>query len=619
MKFAALACVVAVASAIETTDETLAASFVQMVNTDEWCHEHHLGSGASGCIEHNGCCFSNHVDDYDTFDFSKNDLGPCHSCDAHQDEWCEMFGVDRLPSDGDKTDECLALGGCTYDSETDECISAKPEIKSTVRLCIDDANDADARSAYKICMDNIDEEFGHSKVGEGRDADGNEIWQNTVANGGCAELYYYEPSCEIEGDGKFFAASQADEDGIGAATYFCVDKYGHEIPDTRKGRPLDEFKIDCEKQRDFHNGLQCPNAMTLTTKGGFVIVNEMNDAKDCSVTCNTDGDCAGEGHWCCFNGCGYSCHAPVKPLSGCHGVPGDEFQTVLPAGKWEKECPPGKGGDDCSRVVEEDHGSQILLACKDGFDVVPIETAVQDIALKCRHGHWETMSGDRDFVDDLVCDKACDPYVIDGDSAIDGRALRERDFHVEGHGFVHGSTVELSCPYEYGVVAGTKKVRAESSEQMTCKQGTWGNAEGNPQSIECSVCYDKYDFEWRDDRDNACLYYATRPMECNDNPDAVDNCRVSCRSCLQAEESFKHKNTIQNLDLVPEEKKSNWERIRTRVQVEKTRTTYKSVNTVVTSYLPASEVCTHKLQIKPNIRMPADGCPPGFTPMGQSE
>lgn len=612
MKIIALACLVAAASA---TDESLAASFVQMVNTDQWCHEHHLGSGAPGCIKHNGCCFSDHVNDL--FVFAKHDLGkmgPCHSCDAASDKWCEMFGEDL--QGGDITNECLALSGCTYDSTTDKCISAKPEIKSTERVCVDDANDERAKIAYKACMDGIDEVHGNARAGLGLDVDGFEIWKNTVANGGCADLYYYKPACDVDSNGKFFEASQADVDSIGPDTYFCVDKYGHEIPDTRKESPLEEEHIDCEKFRQMHKGFQCPNAITLTSRGGIVMVNDMNNVDDCDVHCTTDSDCAGE-DWCCYNGCGYKCQLPIRPLSGCRGAPGNEFQKVIPAGEWQNKwgCPVGKGGEDCSRVVEEDHGAQLLLVCDDGFDVIPVDTAAQDLALQCKHGHWEDKSGGRDFVDSLVCDKACSPFKMGGKSTIDGRELRERDFHVAGHEHVHGSTVEISCPEEYGVVAGTPNVRTNSREQMTCKQGTWFNADGDSHSIECSVCYDKYEFEWRDERDNSCLYYATRPMECNDNAGAVENCRVSCRSCLQAEDNFKNKDLIKDLDDVPDEKRSNWHRIKTKVQVEKKRTTYKSVNTVVTKYLPISQVCTDGAGHNIAKEEGSDECPQGYHSM----
>jgi hypothetical protein len=544
-----------------------------------------------------------------------------------------MFG-------GETTDECLMLGGCTFNSDTNECISAKPEIRSTVRVCNDDKNDEDAKSIYKECMDAIDVLFGNTrecdiytegKIGcmnEGRDAEGLEVWKNSVqqmpeTKKGCAELYYYSPDCDEDSDGKFFLASQSDEDGIGPPTYFCVDKYGHELPDSRKMDPHDTWAVDCEKYRAVNKAFQCPNAITLTTSGGVVIVNADNDAEDCSVTCNTDADCRGE-DWCCYNGCGYKCKLPIQPLSGCMGVPGDEFQQVISAGEWDG-CPPGLGGDDCSSIVEESHGAQIRLECKDGFDVIPFETSVQDIELRCHHGHWQTMDGGLDFVESLVCDKACDPYVINGESTIDGINLRSWDFEVAGNGgHRHGDSLTLSCPPEYGVVAGSDDARRYSVEEMTCEEGTWKNAAGGPQTIECSVCYDKYEFEWRDDRDNACLYYATRPMECNDETlmedgsgktrgeDARENCRVSCRSCKAAEDEYKNHNTRKSLTHRLWMKKT-WKRIRVHVPVEYTRTITHQVETSVIVQLPMNEVCTDGSGS--NIRKPEDGCPPGYTAM----
>lgn len=541
MKLIAIACVVVVASAA--------------VHNDEWCHEHHLGSGPASCVKWEGCCFSDAA--ANIFDGSQA-LGPCHSCDRHMDSWCAIYG-------GSTTDECLEHGGCTFDSETNECKSAKPEPISPLRTCFGHWVESEAEvAAYKACV-------AESSADE------------------CEELYSYSPDClETEG-GEFYKAYQTDGD-----SYFCVDKNGHEIPDTRKPDPLKVWHIDCEKKRGEALGYQCPNAITLTTKGGVVIVNKDNDAKDCKIHCNTDKDCQGD-DWCCFNGCGYTCQLAVLPMSGCAQVPGNEMHEVTGM----------EGGTS--------HGVEISMGCKDGFDVIPVDQP-QSIALTCKHGHWETLVGERDFEEQVDCQKSCPTFQIEGVSVIDGRDLRARDFVVKGEeNRFSTAEVSVSCKPGYGVVAGTERAKAESMETLTCNGGYWVNEFNTPRSIECSVCYDAYEFEWRDEKGNSCDFYATRPMQCNENEGARANCRVSCRSCLQAEELFKVRNTVNNLDDIPEDKRGLWKKVMKMVPVTKQRIVQKEVTVDVTVELPMSEVCTDGKGS--NIRKPETGCPPGYSSM----
>lgn len=607
MRFVAIVCLAVVVTARPATK---VASFVVSINTDEWCHEHHLGSGPSSCVMHNGCCFSDYVSDL--FD-NTQELGPCHSCDAHQDEWCRIYG-------GVTTDSCLALGGCTFDSTATEddkkCISASPEIKSTVRLCLDDFSDTESIASYAACC-------------EAAEAAGVDIRKSDV-EGGCKEYYFYTPECAVEGEGRFFAATQADQDGIGMDGYFCVDENGHELPDSRKETDLKIWNVDCDKMRKESVGMQCPNAITLTTKGGVVIVNDDNDAEDCTVTCNTDVDCAGE-DWCCFNGCGYSCQLPIKPMSGCADVPGDGLtQGVSPVGD--------------ATEIGSTHGVQIMLTCAEGFDVVDepagddvdfrdpwtvpapedlqpegTKADVQEVKLECKHGHWQSMDGDRDINPLLDCNKQCGPYRVEGISLLDKRALRERDFVVKGDPLTqerhhyHTAKVTIECPTGYGVVVGEERAKESGYEVMFCNEGNWENQFDTKRSMECSVCYDAYEHEWRDAKGNACLYYKSRPMECNANQGAIDNCRVSCRSCMQAEELFKVKNTVESLFDVPAENRKNWNRVGMWVPVEKTRVEKQEVQVMVTVQLTMDQVCTDGAGT--NMRKPEAGCPDGFTPM----
>jgi len=605
LRKAVFACLVVGAAATEATGTLKSASFVQANVTDTWCHNHFFGSGAATCVSMNGCCYSDLVGEL--FD-NTQELGACHSCVAHEDKWCQTYGDKDLES-------CLKLGGgCQYNVTSKRCNSVRPELPK-FQTCEEYADDEGAMTIYEDCMDSIDEEFGNEREGEGRDAEGNEIWKLPVSTGGCAELYHYTPQCTADSDGQVFEASQADTDGVGPDTYFCVDMQGHEIPDTRKNAPLSSFYLDCEKLRKMHAGMQCPNAITLSTEGGVTFANKDNEASNCDKHCNTDADCPGEG-WCCHNGCGHMCHDPIKPLSSCSDVPTDIFQTVLWASGWANEwgCPPGKGGKDCSKSIEEEHGTQVLLSCMDGFDATPIKSAPQNIALRCHHGHWETMDGSRDFVSNLVCNKACEPYAIHGKSSIDDRDLKARDFQLHMNGVAHGSIANVSCAEEYGAITGSNEVMRNLYEILTCEQGVWITSAGGEQTLECSVCYDKQDFEWRDANDHPCHYFASRPMECNDNDGALANCRVSCRTCLEAEEKYKVKRTVKTISDVQDDQKQNWHRVRKKKGVKKTRKAIKNVATKVTTRLLPSEVCANNEGSK--LRKPEAGCPEGYEVMG---
>ena len=617
---AVLASLTVATSGIKTVGVTEMASFVQSSHPDAWCNDHFIGSGSQNCLKLTGCCYSQVA--AGMFD-NTQELGPCHSCDAHQNEWCHAYGDEGL-------DACLKLGGaCSYDYEVGKCMSAEPEAVFTVRSCVDVAADEGAKAAYKQCMDDIDEKYNNTeRLGEGRDADGKEIWKKREAQGGCAELYFYTPACTPDDGGELFEAYQADEDGIGPDTYFCVDKEGNEIPDTRKGIPQEKWDVGCEKLRMMHAGMQCPNAPTLFIKGGVGVDNK-DDEEDCTQSCNTDKDCAG-GLWCCVNDCSSVCQLAIKPMASCGtDEPLGTFQTIVWQEGQENEwgCPPGRGGEDCSRSVPEEHGASVLLACKEGFSVDSDHLAnpsVDDIkgrALQCKHGHWESMSGERiqEIMSNLICKKSCEPYTISGFSVIDGKVLRESDFNIEQTHFsddssAHGSIANITCADEYGVVSGTDKVRRYSYELLECDEGTWvaHDVDGGAQTIECAVCYDKTEYQWRDENQASCTLYSRRPMLCEDNQEAIDNCRVSCRSCAEAEAKFKIKTKKESLDAVPEDRKSHWHVIAKKVKVEHHRTEIQERTTKVK--LDKSQVCINPYDSKVR-KLPDGSCPPGYSPM----
>jgi len=354
---------------------------------------------------------------------------------------------------------------------------------------------------------------------------------------------------------------------------------------------------------------------------------------------------------------------PIKPMSGCAAVPGDGMTQGVR----------GIAGAE----IGTEHGVEIMLTCAEGFDAVnepaPVCTcpegmdvcdeaerihkcknvdfrdpagptpppsqpplqpegklaAVQEVKLQCKHGHWETMDGDRNVEETLSCNKACPPYFVEGISLLDKRALRERDFIVSGDPITkerhhyHSAKVTVSCPEGYGVVIGEERSKETGYEVLYCNEGTWENqfgltkyTETGPMTMECSVCYDAYAHEWTDEKGNTCLYYKSRPMECNENQGAIDNCRVSCRSCMQAEELYKVKNTVDNLFDIPVENRGNWNRVREWVPVQKHRIDKVPTNVKVTVQLTMDQVCTDGLgnNIRKNEDGTCDGAPE-FYPM----
>lgn len=94
MKVAVLALIACLAtvSAIESIEEA--------AHSDSWCHDHHIGEGASSCVRHSGCAY----------DAKTN---TCHSENIHSDAWCSAHGNDGVK-------ECIQFAGCYFDDDFDD-------------------------------------------------------------------------------------------------------------------------------------------------------------------------------------------------------------------------------------------------------------------------------------------------------------------------------------------------------------------------------------------------------------------------------------------------------------------------------------------------------------------
>jgi len=593
-KLLVLAFVAAVATASEATKQ---ASYVVSAHDDSWCHDHHLGSGATHCVSNNGCCFSDKIANlFEVMSFDDrlgSDFGPCHSCESHMDGWCEAFGAANPNGEGNVWDECVANSGCTYTAERG-CHSSAKEPIVTVHNCATQASDEDGSIvAFEKCL--ADSEAAQKSAEEifvaGDDFETVKdlpTYRAFLKQGtGCMKLYTYKPKCIA--DGAKFAPMQKDGiphvsgDDERRGQYFCVDEDGHEIPNTRKQEPLDTpgASIDCDHFRKKHDGYQCPNAMVLSSSGGVVKVNKANDALDCRADCNNDVDC-GTGGWCCFNGCAYTCQTPVKPFTGCANPPVHEVGQTLNAVSSEFE-----------------HEMQVVASCENGFSVAQNKGLPDSVTLTCSHGRWLTGFGEESF--DLDCEKQCDVFNIEktGESEIDGMNMNRNDFVIEGDENFFGSERKITCVDNYGVVAGSESVLKTGSDLLECGAGgEWREKfTGNKRSIECSVCFDNAD--WRDAQQNNCQHYQSRPAEClkgeigtaggwTSLTPAQKNCRVACRTCRAAEAQFGVKETR---SVEPTENIDNWKKISVKVikTLSKTENAIKMVT--VTKHLPLSQAC----------------------------
>lgn len=331
------------------------------------------------------------------------------------------------------------------------------------------------------------------------------------------------PLCD-EDDGTW-ESTQSDplagptKDGIPSGMTWCVSMDGHEIPDTSFQTDIFDSKyMNCDKEQKKYDGMQCPNAVTLTAGNGEVFLNDNEDVGNCDVTCNTDRDCdRAAGEWCCYNGCGYSCQEPIHPKASCD-------QIILDASLRASD-----------RSVE--HGSTVTISCAKGY------FGSDEVDISCKHGNWDPM------VDDdgqpMKCMKDCEPYHVPG-------LERNRDYVIKGKGNHHDAKRTISCTAGYGAIAGGPHEMFTWEEKVRCINGAWEEKE-----LVCSTCYDApnngpHAFSVPSvDNPNLmfdCTYFQSRPTECAKYPAARENCRISCYTCEEMNREYKVKALKENKD-----------------------------------------------------------------------
>lgn len=441
-------------------------------HTDEWCQDHHLGEGPSSCIQHDGCCYDGRA-------------GKCHSCTAHSDEWCGNYG-------GSDAKTCAGYAGCTM---------SYPDGPDELGVCISNSDPSSIKDDI-TCEEQLE-----------------------IANNDPEQEM---PECDPT-DGTWLAM-QTDSK---TQKVFCVDENGHLIPDTKMSEKVfKERRINCHKERKKHAGMQCPNAVTLATGNGEVLVNDHEDVGNCDVRCQTDNDCR-DNEWCCYNGCGYSCQEPIIPKASCEVL---ALDASLQADN-----------------LEFVHGVKVTIDCAPGYG------GSAPVTITCKHGKWSEYQ--------MECLKDCEPFRIHGD--------RIRDYDIKGNGMGHGSKRRVSCTKGYGAVSGSPNAMRFYKETLECINGAW-----EERTLQCSSCFDAPAegpnafwsgrlVEWQKvdhDEDPStpevkklvdvgsergsqeafdCLHFASRPQLCAKYPDAQKNCRISCRTCEQAQMQFKVK-AVQN-------------------------------------------------------------------------
>merc|ERR1719424_2376986 len=485
-----------------------------------------------------GCCYDGRI-------------GKCHSCDAHSDDWCGAYG-------GSDAKVCVGFAGCTmeYADGPDKpgmCISNTDE-----SLINDDVTCEMMMVAMTGCAEQGAEAFCFGKFEPGCEHPHGEAvkWQ-------CSPI----PQCTADGE---FEPEQRDEDGF----VWCVSDAGHTIPDTRmKEKQFAASLMNCAKERKKHKGMQCPNAVTLSTGNGEVMINAHEDVGNCDMRCNTDKDCRGEGEWCCYNGCGYSCQMSIIPKADCS-------ELVLAQGLWasnyEEGVPLTEGGGTA-------HGIKVTVDCQPGW------SGTDPVEIECKHGHWNEYA--------MECFKDCPPYEVQN--------ARSRDYQISGGGTGEGRDEALA---EAGVEVGEgaqgqgegKRVLRTGGHhgdhvKLACINGAWED-----RTLECSACFDApvagphawwigISDEWgplpdfmskqKDDEGNPltipvlkkhsfdCLYFSSRPLKCSEDKGARENCRISCRTCEFMLMKFKVKKVIDSLrGVVTKDKKhrKHWMKSRLR-------------------------------------------------------
>jgi len=458
-------------------------------HTDQWCADHFLGQQAQDCVKNAGCCYSGAI-------------GKCHSCTAHSDEWCATYGT------GEGIQDCIAFAGCTYDYDVDTdgaCVS-NSDWESIVdeQTCEESMTQAMDDIAAGVMDTDCSRRDAYDKENEDREE-------------GCEpQPITYVPLCD-EDDGTW-ESTQSDplagptKDGVPSGMTWCVSMDGHEIPDTSFQTDIFDSKyMHCDKEQKKYDGMQCPNAVTLTAGNGEVFLNDHEDVGNCDVTCNTDRDCdRAAGEWCCYNGCGYSCQEPIHPKKSCD-------QIILDASLRASD-----------RSTE--HGSTVTISCAQGY------FGSDEVDISCKHGNWDAMV-DADG-QPMKCMKDCEQYHVPG-------LERNRDYVIKGRGNHHDAKRTVSCTAGYGAIAGGPHEMFTWEEKVRCVNGAWEEKE-----LVCSTCYDApnngpHAFSVPSvDNPNLmfdCTYFQSRPTECAKYPKARENCRISCYTCEEMNREYKVK------------------------------------------------------------------------------
>merc|ERR1740130_378737 len=446
-----------------------------------------------------GCCYDGRI-------------GICHSCDAHEHEWCQSYG-------GEDVKTCVGFAGCTMDYD-------KPEYPKGI--CQSSADPADFIEPEITCEERMEEAKADA------DGDGYEgIGALSASNGADAKmLIQYMPICDENGEWE----PQQNEVDADNNYYWCVDENGHEIPESR-----------------------------------------------------------GEGEWCCYNGCGYSCQMSIIPKADCS-------ELVLAQGLWasnyEEGVPLTEGGGT-------EHGIKVTVDCQPGW------SGTDPVEIECKHGSWNEYA--------MECFKDCPPYEV--------KNARSRDYEISGGGTGagrdealaedgvevgegeqgqgdggrvlttgghHGDHVKLLCQKGYGAVLGSPDAMRFYKEKLECINGAWED-----RTLECSACFDApvagphawwigISAEWGplpdfmskqvDDEGNKltipvmkkpsfdCLYFSSRPLKCSESRGAQENCRISCRTCEFMLMKFKVKKVMDSIAEVPKDKRhrKHWMKARLR-------------------------------------------------------
>ena len=194
---------------------------------------------------------------------------------------------------------------------------------------------------------------------------------------------------------------------------------------------------------------------------------------------------------------------------------------------------------------------QVTISCAEGYG------GSDDVAIECKHGSWNEF--------DLDCKKNCEEYHFTDE--------RKRDYQIAGNALIHDAKRKVSCQKGYGAVAGSPDAMRFYKETLRCINGAW-----EERTLQCSSCFDAplegpngfwtgrvtewqiYDHDGNPDTPDKralrdvgtvrggptsfdCLYFASRPLECakEENKEAQEFCRISCKTCEQALMKYKVK------------------------------------------------------------------------------